>query len=68
MEIAKDETFNQERINIECRYSDHCSFFVDANGVLPGEWGGYVTHGYCVPSVASVHVVGSPSMVMLPPE
>lgn len=57
MEIAKDETFNQERINIECRYGDHCSFFVDANGVLPGEWGGYEELYDCGPNGEALYEI-----------
>lgn len=37
----KNELINQKRIKIERRYSNHYSYFVDANGVLSGEWGGY---------------------------
>jgi len=41
MDKIKEEHSNQERIKIECRYGDHYSYFVDANGLLKGEWGGY---------------------------
>lgn len=38
---AKEETDNQEKLKIERRYGDHYSYFVDANGLLRGEWGGF---------------------------
>ena len=41
MKKANKDTANQERIKIERRYGDHYSYFVDANGLLSGEWGGY---------------------------
>lgn len=41
METTKEESINQERVKIEIRYGDHYSYFVDANGLLKGEWGGY---------------------------
>ena len=30
-----------QRIKLERRYGNHFSWFVDANGLLKGEWGGY---------------------------
>lgn len=41
MEKTKEEANNQERLKIERRYGDHYSYFVDANGLLKGEWGGF---------------------------
>ena len=41
MEKAKEGTDNRERIKIERRNGDHYSYFVDANGLLQGEWGGF---------------------------
>lgn len=38
---SKEGTDNRERIKIERRYGDHYSYFVDANGLLQGEWGGF---------------------------
>lgn len=41
MKKSNEETVNRERIKIECRYGNHFSYFVDANGLLKGEWGGF---------------------------
>ena len=41
MNEARKETLNSERIKIECRQSNHMSYFVDSNGLLKGEWGGF---------------------------
>ena len=41
MDKTKEKSNNQERIKIEIRYGDHYSYFVDANGLLKGEWGGF---------------------------
>ena len=41
MEKTKDESITQERIKMELRYGDHYSYFVDVNGLLKGEWGGF---------------------------
>ena len=57
MKKANEDTANQERINIECRYGDHCSFFVDANGVLPGEWGGYEELYDCGPNGEALYEI-----------
>lgn len=40
MEKAKEGSATQ-KIKIERRYGNHCSYFVDANGLLKGEWGGF---------------------------
>lgn len=37
----KENSANPERIKIELRYGDHYSYYVDANGLLKGEWGGF---------------------------
>ena len=50
MKKANEETANQERIKIERRYGDHYSYFVDANGLLSGEWGGYEELYDCGPN------------------
>lgn len=34
-------TIDSQRIKIERRYGDHYSYFVDANGILKGKWGGF---------------------------
>ena len=41
MNKAKKETLNSERIKIERRHGNHMSYFVDSNGLLKGEWGGF---------------------------
>ena len=33
-------------INIELRKGNHCSYFVDTNGLLKGRWGGFKEIGY----------------------
>ena len=40
MEKAKEGSATQ-KIKIERRYGNHYSYFVDANGLLKGEWGGF---------------------------
>ena len=40
MEKAKEGSATQ-KIKIEHRYGNHYSYFVDANGLLKGEWGGF---------------------------
>ena len=41
MKKTNDITSNQNKIKMELRYGDHYSYFIDANGILKGEWGGY---------------------------
>lgn len=41
MKKTNDITSNQKKIKMELRYGDHYSYFIDANGILKGEWGGY---------------------------
>ena len=36
-----NENTNPKKIKMELRYGDHFSYYVDANGLLKGEWGGF---------------------------
>ena len=46
MKKTNEVTKTQEMIKIERRYGNHSSYFVDANGLLKGEWGGFDCVGY----------------------
>lgn len=41
MNKRNKETANPKRVKIERRIGDHMSYYVDSNGLLKGEWGGY---------------------------
>ena len=49
MEKVKEGSSTQ-KIKIERRYGNHYSYFVDANGLLKGEWGGYEEVQDCGPN------------------
>lgn len=49
MNEARKETLNSERIKIERRHGNHMSYFVDSNGLLKGEWGGFHELNDCGP-------------------
>lgn len=37
----KDKLLKQKKIKIEIQLDDHFSYYVDVNGLLNGQWGGY---------------------------
>ena len=41
MENSNNSLGQKPKIKIERRYGDNYSYFVDANGLLQGEWGGF---------------------------
>ena len=41
MRRTNDITSNSQTIKLELRNGDHYSYYIDANGILKGEWGGF---------------------------
>lgn len=57
MKKTKEKNVNQDKIKIEHRYGDHYSYFVDVNGLLPGEWGGYKELYDCGPNGEAMYEI-----------